>query len=53
MADYRYVAYLDARVYGQDSGEIDHLLFGGWVRVEGAAKNGKLPVCAGYGRLDV
>lgn len=44
MPEYRYVEYPDARVYDENDKQINHLLFGDWVRVEGAPSNGRVKV---------
>ena len=40
MAEFRYAKYPDAKVCDDDEKEINHLLFGDWVRIEGAVQNG-------------
>ncbi|MBA3563113.1 MAG: MBL fold metallo-hydrolase [Gammaproteobacteria bacterium] len=45
MAIYRYAAYPEAKVYdASKSRQINHLLFGDWVRVEGDVDAGWVPV---------
>lgn len=44
MAEYRYVEYPDAKVFDDEENQINHLLFGDWVRIEGAAEDGWVPV---------
>jgi len=45
MPAFRYAGYPDAKVYdGVDGKQINHLLFGDWVRLEGEAAGGWVPV---------
>jgi beta-lactamase superfamily II metal-dependent hydrolase len=42
--DYRCAAYPSARVYDADGNQVKHLLWGDWVRIDGSAQAGMLPV---------
>jgi len=44
MPEFRYVEYPDAKVYDENDKQINHLLFGDWVRLEGAPSNGRVKV---------
>ncbi len=44
MPEYRYVEYPDAKVYDENDKQVNHLLFGDWVRLEGAPSNGRVKV---------
>lgn len=45
MPTFRYAGYPDAKVYADDGGtQINHLIFGDWVRLEGEPQDGWVPV---------
>lgn len=44
MPEFRYVKYPDAKVYDRNDKQINHLLFGDWVRLEGAPSGGRVAV---------
>ncbi|ANQ49474.1 hypothetical protein MY04_2100 [Flammeovirga sp. MY04] len=41
---YKYAAYPSAKVYDKDGNQIQHLLWGDWVRIDGEIKNNMYPV---------
>lgn len=46
MPVYRYASYPSAKIYDENNKQIQHLLWGDWVRVEGEEDNGWVPVYA-------
>jgi hypothetical protein len=44
MPAFRYVEYPDAKVSDESDRQMNHLLFGDWVRLEGAPSNGRVKV---------
>ncbi len=44
MPEYRYAAYPSAKVYDAAGNQIQHLLWGDWVRLEGEPADGMVPV---------
>lgn len=44
MSQYRYAGYPDAKVFDDDGNQIQHLIWGDWVRVDGPEAEGWVPV---------
>lgn len=46
MPEYKYAAYPSAKIYNDEKRQIQHLLWGDWVRIEGDEEAGWVPVYA-------